>query len=76
MMSAITVYINGEAKEIPAHTNLADLVKNIQLDMQMEDDPKSIATAVNEIFVPRSAREKYELKHNDQVMTFSPITGG
>ncbi len=75
-MSAITVYINGAAREIPAHTTLADLVKNILLEMQQDDDPKSIATAVNEIFVPRSARQNYELKHNDQVMTFSPITGG
>lgn len=75
-MSAITVYINGVSKTIPAHTNLADFIKSIQLEMQQDDDPKSIATAVNEVFVPRSARESYELKQDDQVMTFSPITGG
>lgn len=75
-MSAITVYINGQACQIAAHTHLDELVKTVQLEMQQEDDPKSIATAVNEIFVPRAARATYELKENDQVMTFSPITGG
>lgn len=75
-MSAITVYVNGEAKQIASHTNLADLVKTIQKEMQMDDDPKSIATAVNEIFVPRASRTDCELKHGDQVMTFTPITGG
>lgn len=75
-MSAITVYINGEAKQIASDTNLADLVKMIQQDMHLEDNPTNIATAVNEIFVPRSSRVNYQLKQGDQVMTFTPITGG
>ncbi|NEN75676.1 sulfur carrier protein ThiS [Pelistega sp. NLN82] len=72
----ITVYINGQAKEITDQTSLATFIQQLQIASGEEDNPKSIATAVNEEFIPRTAREQYYLKEGDHIMTFSPITGG
>ncbi|MDP4577245.1 MAG: MoaD/ThiS family protein [Burkholderiaceae bacterium] len=35
-----------------------------------------MATAVNEIFVPRTQRSAVRLQEGDAIMTFEPITGG
>ena len=75
-MSAITVFINGQPKDLLRPISLEEFVVLIQAELQQENNPKAIATAVNEVFIPRAQRSSYILKNNDQIMTFSPITGG
>jgi sulfur carrier protein len=72
----ITITVNGEKKEIPKNTQLAQLVEILQQEAGQEPDPSLLATAVNEVFIPRQQRADYILNDTDQVFTFSPITGG
>ncbi|CAM5200964.1 sulfur carrier protein ThiS [Oligella ureolytica] len=72
----ITVKVNGEEKQLPSDTQLAQLVEILQQEAGQEPDPALLATAVNEVFIPRQQRADYRLKEQDEIFTFSPITGG
>lgn len=72
----ITVKVNGEDKQLPTGTQLAQLVEILQQEAGQAPDPALLATAVNEIFIPRQQRADYNLKEQDEIFTFSPITGG
>ena len=65
-----TITVNGEPRELPQGSTLAQLVATIA------DSPQALATAVNQQFVPRGAREACVLQEGDEVLTFQPITGG
>jgi sulfur carrier protein len=67
-MTAIT--LNGQPREVPPGSSLADLVAAIA------DSPQALATAVNGDFVAREARSACLLREGDAVFTFQPITGG
>ena len=75
-MTTISISVNGLERTVEQGTTLAALVEQLQTEARQETDPTAVATAVNEIFVSRSAREAYTLQANDAVFTFSPITGG
>ena len=66
----IPITVNGQPREVPAGSSLADLV------VQLADSPQALATAVNQEFVARDARAARVLQAGDQVYTFQPITGG
>ena len=66
----ISITVNGQPREVPAGSSLADLVA------QLADTPQALATAVNQEFVARDARAARLLQAGDQVFTFQPITGG
>jgi sulfur carrier protein len=66
----IPITVNGQPREVPAGSSLADLVA------QLADSPQALATAVNQEFVARDARAARILQAGDQVYTFQPITGG
>ena len=72
----ITVKVNGEESQLPSDTQLAQLVEILQQEAGQEPDPALLATAVNEVFIPRQQRADYRLKEQDEIFTFSPITGG
>ena len=72
----ITVKVNGDEKQFPEGTQLAQLVELLQQEAGQEPDPSLLATAVNEVFVPRQQRADYIVKEQDEIFTFSPITGG
>lgn len=76
MNNIIHISINGIEREVAANTSLADLVKTVQLEAGQADDPQALATAVNEIFIPRGQRADTPLCEADKIFTFSPITGG
>ena len=65
-----TITLNGEPRELSDGSTLAQLVAMVF------DSPLAVATAVNQQFVPREAREACVLKDGDAVFTFQPITGG
>lgn len=64
------ITVNGEPRSIDDGTTLADLVA------ALGQPPQSLATAVNDEFVPRGARASLPLRDGDAVFTFQPITGG
>ncbi|MFM8609596.1 MAG: sulfur carrier protein ThiS [Burkholderiaceae bacterium] len=66
----ISITVNGQPREVPEGSSLADLVA------QLADTPQALATAVNQEFVARDARAARVLQAGDQVYTFQPITGG
>lgn len=69
-MTPITITLNGEARELPAHSTLSDaLAANAQ-------PAASFASAVNGEFVARDARANTVLSDGDAVFTFQAITGG
>lgn len=76
MNQTIPIFVNGAERLIAANTTLADLVVLLQQEAGQEDDPQALATAVNEVFIPRTSRTETLLQEGDQVFTFSPITGG
>ena len=70
MSSTINITLNGETRAVPSGISLAGLITSLG------HTPQALATAVNQIFVPRTEREKRVLADGDAVFTFQPITGG
>ncbi len=62
--------INGEKREIKESRNLADLVK--ELDIQAPH----FAMALNQQVVPRSKYDSTSIKENDQVEIVHAVGGG
>ena len=69
-MTTITLTINGESRQEPSGISLAGLIASLG------HSPQGLATAVNQVFVPRHEREARVLVEGDAVFTFQPITGG
>ena len=66
----IRITVNGEPRELPPGSSLADLLS------ALGQAPAALATAINGEFVPRDARAQQPLRDGDAVFTFQPITGG
>ena len=69
-MSTMSIMLNGEARTEPVGISLAALIASLG------HTPQSLATAINQHFVPRDARAARILIHGDAITTFQPITGG
>ena len=69
-MSIIFVSINDQNHEIDAGSNLEELL------LREDICSDGIATAVNNIFVPKSERSNHIMQNKDSVIIFSAITGG
>lgn len=69
-MTYINITLNGEARQVPAGSTLADA-----LDAGGQP-AQPFASAVNDEFVARNARTKTILAEGDAVFTFQAITGG
>ncbi len=68
--STISITLNGAPRAEPGGTSLAALIASLS------QSPQALATAVNQVFVPRTEREARVLVDGDAVFTFQPITGG
>ncbi|MEQ1536819.1 MAG: sulfur carrier protein ThiS [Burkholderiaceae bacterium] len=69
-MTTISITLNGEARTEPVGISLAALI------VSLGHTPQSLATAINQHFVPRDARAARILADGDAITTFQPITGG
>lgn len=69
-MTLINITFNGEARQVPAGSSLADALATAELPAA------SFASAVNGEFVARDARAQTLLAEGDAVFTFQAITGG
>jgi sulfur carrier protein len=70
MSSGINITLNGEARAVPSEISLAELIASL------DHTPQSLATAINQHFVPRDARAARILADGDAITVFQPITGG
>jgi thiamine biosynthesis protein ThiS len=69
-MTTISITLNGVARIVPISISLAEFIASLG------HTPQSLATAINQHFVPRDARAERILVHGDAITTFQPITGG
>ena len=69
-MSTMSIMLNGETRTEPDGISLAELIASLG------HPPQSLATAINQHFVPRDARAARILMDGDSITTFQPITGG
>ena len=69
-MTNIHITLNGEARQLPAGSTLADVLAT------SGQPAASFASAVNGEFVARDARVTTPLADGDAVFTFQAITGG
>ncbi|WP_077593930.1 sulfur carrier protein ThiS [Polaromonas sp. A23] len=69
-MTLINITLNGEARQVPAGSSLADALAAVELPTA------SFASAINGEFVARDARAQALLAEGDAVFTFQAITGG
>jgi sulfur carrier protein len=79
MDTLITVHTDAGPLQLPAPATLADAVAALIAKRsagEAETHIRALATAVNGHFVPRDARQTHLLQEGDQVLCFSPITGG
>lgn len=79
--TTITVHTDAGPLRLPAPATLADAIAALMAtrwagDADADDRTRALATAVNGHFVPRDARHTHPLQEGDQVLCFSPITGG
>lgn len=65
----MNIQINGKSSTTHSKT-LQELVR------ELEHEPESIATAVNQLFVPIAQRESYHLSEDDSVDIIAPMAGG
>lgn len=65
----MNIRINGEMQQVDCHT-LHELLD------QLGHGPSTVATAVNQEFVPISEREQYRLSADDSVDIIAPMSGG
>jgi sulfur carrier protein len=66
----IELLLDGRPHAVQAGTTLAELVT------QLGRAPADVGTAVNGVFVPRTARAEHALAAGDAVLLFQPIVGG
>ncbi|EGV51233.1 thiamine biosynthesis protein ThiS [Candidatus Endoriftia persephone str. Guaymas] len=64
------IYVNGEEKQIPDQTDMANLVELLSLTGQR------IAVEVNEELVPRSAFDGHTLNEQDRIEIIHAVGGG
>ena len=69
-MTDIHITLNGEARQLPAGSTLADVLAT------RGQPAATFASAVNGEFVARDARATTPLADGDAVFTFQAITGG
>ena len=66
----IRIQVNGEPREVPAGTNVDDLVRDCGLR------PEQVAIEVNEALVARDRRAATALKEGDRVELVTLVGGG
>ena len=69
-MTDITITLNGEVRQLPAGSTLADALAASSQPAQ------SFASAINGEFVPRSTYAERELLSGDQIDIVKPVGGG
>ncbi len=69
-MSDIALSVNGEARQVPAASTLAEVVATVS------GASSGVAAAVNEAVVPRGAWPRTALAEGDRVEILTAVQGG
>ncbi|MEY9963698.1 sulfur carrier protein [Streptacidiphilus sp. MAP12-16] len=70
MTTTLPIRVNGDAREVPPGTTLAEVVAGLSAA------PSGVAAAVNEAVVPRSAWSATPLAADDRVEILTAVQGG
>jgi sulfur carrier protein len=68
--AAVTVSVNGVAHHVELGTSVATLL------VQLGHAPRSVAVAVDAVFVPRALHAGHLLRGGEHITCFQPIVGG
>ena len=68
--TTISVWLNGNEKQLPAELTLVDALSQWQIASN------EFAVAINQNFVPRHAYSTTQLKPEDQIELLVPMQGG
>jgi sulfur carrier protein len=69
-LATVPVRVNGQAREVPSGTTLAQVVA------ELSAAPTGVAAAVNETVVPRGAWAATALAADDRVEILTAVQGG
>ncbi|WP_371482136.1 sulfur carrier protein ThiS [Kitasatospora sp. NBC_00315] len=69
-MSDISLSVNGEARQVPVASTLAEVVATVS------GAPSGVAAALNEAVVPRGAWSRTALAEGDRVEILTAVQGG
>lgn len=70
MVVNMDITLNGETRDVPAESTIADLVENLQLA------GKRFAVEINQQIIPRSMHATHRLNAQDRVEIVHAIGGG
>jgi thiamine biosynthesis protein ThiS len=68
--SAITIFLNGQARQISSHTTIAELVLEVGLQ------PQQVLVEVNLVALTRHEWLERRLEHGDRVEFIKVVAGG
>lgn len=66
----MNVFVNGQPRQVPAGTTVADLLAALKLP------PRGVAVEVNQTIVPRVRHPEHPLDDGDRVEVVSLVGGG
>jgi len=66
----MNVFVNGEGRELPEGTTLAELLRELELE------PRYVAVEVNLVLVPRSQHGNHLLRSGDRLEVVTLVGGG
>ena len=66
----MNISLNGQTRSFNEQTTLASLIK------QLDFENRRLAIEVNQVIVPRSQYDAYQLKEHDEVEIVQAIGGG
>ncbi len=66
----VKIYVNGESREIPAESTVADLLRQLKLD------PRFLAVERNRELVPRTRHHETVLQADDVIEVVTLVGGG
>jgi sulfur carrier protein len=69
-MNQISLTVNGERRELPAASTLAEVVATLS------KSPTGVAAALNEAVVPRSSWSETVLTAGDRIEILTAVQGG
>ena len=70
MDHCVSVFVNGERRELRSPATIADLLRGLELPL------RGVAVEVNEQIVPRARQAEHQLADGDRLEIVSLVGGG
>ena len=70
MDQSVSVFVNGERRELHSPATIADMLRRLELPL------RGVAVEVNEQIVPRARHAEHQLANGDRLEIVSLVGGG